>query len=201
MIAVVDYGMGNLRNVRRAVEECGGEVMVTPHPQEVTRAEGIILPGVGAFGEAAARIERLGLRRPIMDAVERGIPLLGICLGMQLLFGESEESPGAVGLGILPGRVRRFGTGVKIPHIGWNDVKPVAPSPLFPGGGGGVFYFVHSYYLPDSPDAIATTSYGTEWVSAVRRGNVMGVQFHPEKSQVAGMQLLRRFLAYEGEKR
>jgi imidazole glycerol phosphate synthase glutamine amidotransferase subunit len=182
MIAVVDYGMGNLRNVRRAVEECGGEVLVTPDPREVARAERIILPGVGAFGEAAARIERLGLRQPLLQAMGRGVPLLGICLGMQLLYRESEESPGAVGLGILTGVVRRFGKGLKVPHIGWNDVSPVGQSPLFPEGKGGVFYFVHSYYLPDSPDAIATTSYGTEWVSA-------------------GMKLLRGFLAYGGEKR
>ena len=199
MIVIVDYGMGNLRNVRRAVEACGGECVISSSVDDVVRAGKIILPGVGAFGEAVKRIDRLGLRDPLLDATTGGKPLLGICLGMQLLFDGSEESPGVAGFGIIPGAIVKFDARVKVPHIGWNDVTPTGTSPLFPDAGG-IFYFVHSYHLPSSPFAVATTEYGTKWVSAVARENVCGVQFHPEKSQEAGMGVLRGFLGMRDQK-
>jgi len=192
VITVVDYGMGNLRNVRRALEEIGVEVVVTAEPAAVREATTVILPGVGAFGEAVKRIDGLGLRLPIIDHVNRGKPLLGICLGMQLLFESSEESPGASGLAVLPGAVCRFRGELPIPHIGWNDVIPTRRSVLFPEGGG-VFYFVHSYYAAESDASIAATEYGIRFASAVQKEKVFGVQFHPEKSQAAGLNLLRSF--------
>ena len=192
MITVVDYGMGNLRNVRRALEEIGVDVTVTADPAAVREATTVILPGVGAFGEAVKRIDGLGLRLPIMDHVLRDKPLLGICLGMQLLFESSEESPGAPGLGILPGVVCRFREKLPVPHIGWNDVIPTGRSVLFPEGGG-VFYFVHSYFAAESDASVAATDYGVRFASAVQKANVFGVQFHPEKSQAAGLSLLRSF--------
>jgi glutamine amidotransferase len=192
VITVVDYGMGNLRNVRRALEEIGVDVTVTADPAAVREATTVILPGVGAFGEAVKRIDGLGLRLPIMDHVLRDKPLLGICLGMQLLFESSEESPGVSGLGILPGAVCRFREKLPVPHIGWNDVIPTGRSVLFPEGGG-VFYFVHSYFAAESDASVAATDYGVRFASAVQKANVFGVQFHPEKSQAAGLSLLRSF--------
>jgi len=195
MITVVDYGMGNLRNVRRAFESLGQNVRVTERAEEIGEASLLVLPGVGAFGEAMTRIERLGLRETLVRHVREGKPLLGICLGMQLLFESSEESPGASGLGILQGEVKKFGGGVKVPHIGWNVVVPTRDSALFERSATpGCFYFVHSYYVPDCPPRIASTEYGVNFASAVADGNVLGVQFHPEKSQAAGMTLLRKFV-------
>jgi imidazole glycerol phosphate synthase glutamine amidotransferase subunit len=187
--------MGNLRNVRRAVEELGAKAVITGDPDVVARAEKVILPGVGAFGEAVRRIDRLGLREPLMMHAQKGTPLLGICLGMQLLFSTSEESPGANGLGVFEGNVRKFDGNVKVPHIGWNDVAACARSWVFGSpGDAGCFYFVHSYYVPEHHSAVATTSYGQKFSSAVERENVAGVQFHPEKSQEAGLKLLKNFI-------
>ncbi len=197
MITVVDYGMGNLRNVRRAFESLGEEVVISASPEVIERASALILPGVGAFGEAVKRIDALGIRRAMLEHVAAERPLLGICLGMQLLFEESEESPGARGLGLLHGVVRRLGPGLHVPHIGWNDVVPVRPSPLFPAEGG-VFYFVHSYYAPASEWTVATTEYGIRYAAAVQQENVYGVQFHPEKSQQTGLGMLRRVIAVMG---
>ena len=195
MITVADYGMGNLRNVRRAFESLGQQVLVTDDSRKIGAATLLILPGVGAFGEAIARIDRLGFREHLLSHVKAGKPLLGICLGMQLLFDASEESPGVVGLGILKGTVKRFGNNVKVPHIGWNDVVPTRDSTLFDKSAApGCFYFVHSYYVPNCPPRIASTGYGVEFASAVAEANVLGVQFHPEKSQAAGMALLSRFI-------
>ncbi len=196
MITVVDYGMGNLRNVRRALEHIGSEVLVTPDPDAIRRATTLILPGVGAFGEAVTRIDGLGLRGPIMDHAGAGKPMLGICLGMQLLFQESEESPGAQGLGLIPGSIIRFRTALVVPHIGWNDVRPVAPTALL-APDGGCFYFVHSFHAGDTPAAVGTTDYGITFTAVVELGTVFGVQFHPEKSQAAGIDLLRRFAAFD----
>ena len=199
MITVVDYGMGNLRNVRRALEHLGCEVAVRPDPEAVRQATVVILPGVGAFGEAVARIDGLGLRGPILEHAASGKPMLGICLGMQLLFQDSEESPGAAGLGLIPGSIVRFRTTLVVPHIGWNDVLPVAPSTLL-APDGGCFYFVHSFHAGATPDAVGTTEYGVTFTSVVEKQNVFGVQFHPEKSQAAGIELLRRFAAFDKEK-
>ena len=200
MITVVDYGMGNLRNVRRAFETIGQEVLVTHDPSAVRSAHYLVLPGVGAFGEAARRIDALGLREPLLDHVARNKPLLGICLGMQLLFEKSEESPGVMGLGILPGEVVRFGKGVKVPHIGWNDARPVPGVGLLDGlPAAPCFYFVHSFYVPTSSFEAARTSYGVEFVSAVWTPSVTAYQFHPEKSQTSGLELLRRFVSGAGK--
>lgn len=194
MITVVDYGMGNLRNVARAVRELGEEVLVTSDARSIESAGRLILPGVGAFGEAVRRIETLGLRDVLLRHTAMGKPLLGICLGMQLLFRSSEESPGVEGLGLLEGSVVRMSTGLKTPHIGWNDVIPLHESSFFEGGSSRrCFYFVHSFVVPASRAAVATTDYGGEFVSAVEQGPVAGVQFHPEKSQEAGFDVLRRY--------
>ena len=186
--------MGNLRNVRRAVEELGHRALVTAMPADVSEATRIILPGVGAFGEAVRRIDALGFRIPLLEAARRGVPILGICLGMQLLFERSEECPGARGLGLFSGDVVRFSGNVKVPHIGWNDVVPVRGSSLFPEGISGVFYFVHSFYVAESSATLARTTYGVGFSSVVGRDSVFGVQFHPEKSQADGMRLLGNFL-------
>lgn len=196
MITVVDYGMGNLRNVQRALEHLGCTVLVTPDPQAIRRATTLILPGVGAFGEAVNRIDGLSLRAPILEHVRAGRPLLGICLGMQLLFEDSEESPGTAGLGLIPGSVVRFRTDLVVPHIGWNDVHPIAPSTLL-APEGGCFYFVHSFHAGATPAAVGTTEYGVTFTSVVEQRNVFGVQFHPEKSQAAGLALLQRFTAFD----
>ena len=191
-MTVVDYGMGNLRNVQRAFEHVGAPVRVSGSADDVRAAEALVLPGVGAFGEAARRIDRLGLREAILAHVKAGKPLLGICLGMQLLFDASDESPGAAGLGIIAGRVRSLPAGVKVPHIGWNDVVPVVPDPMLESPG--VFYFVHSYAADPVPGTFAIAEHGRGFCAAVRRGSVVGVQFHPEKSQASGLALLRKFL-------
>ena len=192
MITVVDYGMGNLRSVRRALQGLGADVLITADQAQVRDAATLILPGVGAFGEAVRRIDALGLRAPILDHVQRRRPLLGICLGMQLLFAESEESPGVRGLSLLPGSVVKFRGGLPVPHIGWNDATPVRPSPLF-GEKGGCYYFVHSFYVEHGPATLATTTYGVPFASAVQSEHVLGVQFHPEKSQHDGLALLKQF--------
>jgi imidazole glycerol phosphate synthase glutamine amidotransferase subunit len=154
-----------------------------------------VLPGVGAFGEAVHRLETQGLKEPLMSHIAHGSPILGICLGMQLLFEWSEESPGAVGLGVFPGTVKRFGSGVKVPHIGWNDVTPKPDDPLFSDiPVGTCFYFVHSFYVSLSEWTIATTEYGIPFSAAVSKDHVAGMQFHPEKSQAAGMRLLENFV-------
>jgi glutamine amidotransferase len=194
MIVVIDYGMGNLGNVRRAFEHLSQEVRLTNDPSEISSAIRVVLPGVGAFGEAVRRIDDLGLREPLLQHISSGKPMLGICLGMQLLFHQSEEAPRAKGLGVLEGSVKRFESGVKIPHIGWNAVRSVGPSSFFSMDGGPArFYFVHSYYAGDTPWRVGVTEHGVEFTSAVQRGNVVGFQFHPEKSQEEGLNLLGRF--------
>lgn len=189
MIAIVDLGIGNLANVRKAL---GG--VITGDPYEIERAEKIVLPGVGNFGAVMERLEPL--RGIISDAINDGKPFLGICLGMQLLFEESEESPGSRGLGVFEGRVVRF-RGVRTPHIGWNQVFSSKGCPLFEGiKSGSYFYFVHSYYVnPRNEEVVAaTTDYESlVFTSAVCKDNVFGVQFHPEKSSKNGLRLLKNF--------
>ena len=196
MICIVDYGMGNLRNVLRACREIGAEAAVSSDSAILSKVDAMILPGVGAFGEAMRRIESLGLRKVILDHATNGKPLLGVCLGMQILYAESEESPGVEGFGLVAGRVRRFTGPLKVPHIGWNDVQPTGNSSLFEGAqDSAVFYFDHSYYVERTPETTAVTSYGTEFAASMQSGTISGVQFHPEKSQTAGLGLLRRFAA------
>jgi len=200
-VAIVDYGMGNLDSVARAVEECGGRPFVTGEPRDLATAAAVILPGVGAFARGMANIRERGLDRAIVDDVAASeVPLLGLCLGMQLLATTGTEGTTTAGLDLVPGVVERMADsdGLRIPHVGWNEVHHASPHPLFdeiPSGRD--FYFVHSYHLrcDDPGDVIATVPYGGDLVAAVARGTVAGVQFHPEKSQRTGFRLLRNFLA------
>lgn len=196
MIAIVDYGVGNLRSVQKALERVGAEAVVTSAPEVLDAALGVILPGVGAFGDAMSNLQSRKLLPPVLRQVEQRKPLLGICLGMQLLFEESEEMGRHPGLGLLPGRVVRFPEGeLKVPHIGWNQLRH-AKGPLLEGIVPGAYaYFVHSYYaVPQEPgDVLARTDYGVEFASVVGRDRVWGAQFHPEKSQEVGLRLLQNF--------
>lgn len=196
MIAVVDYGMGNLRSVVKGLEKAGGECFLATEPDQLDLAKGVILPGVGAFARAMANLRACGMDRALVKAAKRGKPLLGICLGYQLLFEEGEEWGPAAGLAILPGRVRRLPPGLKVPHMGWNQVEIVRSSPLFAGiASNSPFYFVHSYVAEpaDSDLVLACTDYGTRFASAAGRGNVFGIQFHPEKSSSLGLRILANF--------
>lgn len=201
-VLLVDYGMGNLASARRSLQECGAHVIVSDDPRDIKNAERLVLPGVGAFPQAMKRLRERGWADAIRKAaLDEDIPLLGICLGMQLLADESEEVAPTHGLGLVPGRIVRIRPGAaneRVPHVGWNEVSPRANIPLFSGiGGGSDFYFVHSYHFEprDPRDVLATTSYCGELVAAVGRGRIAGVQFHPEKSSGAGFRLLRNFLA------
>ncbi|GIP60901.1 MULTISPECIES: imidazole glycerol phosphate synthase subunit HisH [Paenibacillus] len=198
-IAIVDYGMGNLHSVSKAVERLGYEGLVTGDAAEILGADGVLLPGVGAFGDAMAHLRGTGLDAVVRQAAAGGTPLLGICLGMQLLFGESEEHGRNEGLGILPGRAVRFAGGeYKVPHMGWNRLSFLQPdNPLLAGLEEGHVYFVHSYHVEPQAksDLIAVTDYGHPVTAIVGRDNVYGMQFHPEKSGELGMSLLRNFLA------
>jgi glutamine amidotransferase len=210
MIAIVDYGMGNLRSVHKALERVGYDAQVTADPQEVLNASKIILPGVGAFRDCMRNLEEFHLLEPAIRSIKTGKPFLGICLGLQLLFEESDEFGLYKGMGVLPGRVTRFPEDIRdpetdqpypIPHMGWNTIEIKKETPLFAGiASGSYFYFVHSYYaIPqDSKDIAATTPYGIEFACAVQHDNIHAVQFHPEKSQEIGLRLLRNFGALEG---
>ena len=200
MIAIVDYGIGNLRSVEKALQRVGAEAWVTADPADLDAARGIVLPGVGAFGDGMAHLQARRLVDPVLRQVERKKPLLGICLGMQLLFEESDEMGLHRGLGLLPGRVVRFPNGeLKVPHIGWNQLWQAGNGPemaLLEGIPHGTHaYFVHSYYVaPEEPgDVLARTDYGIEFAAVVGRGRIFGAQFHPEKSQDVGLRLLRNF--------
>jgi glutamine amidotransferase len=200
MVAIVDYGAGNIKSVENAVRYLGHEAVLTRDPAVILSADHVILPGVGAFGDAMARLRRYGLEKVLKETVKRGIPFLGICLGLQLLFESSEESPGAQGLGILKGHILRIpdGEGRKVPQIGWNDLTYPNPGKLFAGLPEGTYvYFVHSYYLRAEDPAIVTarTRYGVDIDASVESGNVFACQFHPEKSEAAGMKILQNFLA------
>ncbi|MBC7242488.1 MAG: imidazole glycerol phosphate synthase subunit HisH [Anaerolineae bacterium] len=199
MIAIVDYGIGNLRSVQKAFEHVGAPVRLISSPAELEGARAIVLPGVGAFGDGMRNLQEAGFVEPLSRAVEAGVPLLGICLGMQLLFEESEEMGIHRGLGLLRGRVRRFAGGLKVPQIGWNQLFWRRPNPLQAGIPDGAYaYFVHSYYVEpaDPDDVLAVTEYGISYASIVGRGNLLGVQFHPEKSQAVGLRILRNFVEW-----
>ncbi len=198
-IAIIDYGMGNLRSVQKAIERTGGCAEIVRDAAAVQKAEKLILPGVGAFRDAMSALNEQDLTGPIRDHIAADRPFLGICLGLQLLFDVSFEDGEHEGLGIVPGEVRRFDLPpeYKIPHMGWNRVKPVRPVPLLNGCPPDPwFYFVHSYHVVPADEGwtAATTDYGRDFVSMIGRGQVAAVQFHPEKSQSAGMALLKQFV-------
>lgn len=199
MIAIVDYGRGNLGSVVKALARVGAEAVITDDPGVVSRARALIIPGDGAFADAMASLTRLGLVPPILAHLAAGRPFLGICLGYQLLFTESEEFGQARGLDLIPGTVRRFPKGLKVPHMGWNQVEHAGDIPILEGiPSGAYFYFVHSYY-PEPRDATlrtATCTYGVRFPAVLARGALFATQFHPEKSQAWGLHLLANFAAY-----
>jgi glutamine amidotransferase len=195
-IAILDYGMGNLRSVEKALEHVGASATVTADPGAVRAADGVILPGVGAFPRAMERIRERGIAELVGERVEAGVPVLGICLGLQLLFESSAELGGAEGLGLLPGAVDGLrAPGLKVPHIGWAPVRWERQSRLAEGIESETpFYFVHSYVIrPAAEELLGTAEYGERFACAAERGNVFGVQFHPEKSSAAGLRLLANF--------
>jgi glutamine amidotransferase len=199
MIALVDYGMGNLRSVEKALQRVGGAVRLVQDAAGVRSAESVVLPGVGAFGDCMANLQRAGLTEAIGEVVRSGRPFLGICLGMQALFESSAEAPGVAGLGLFAGTVPRFAAGEgKVPHMGWNQLRVRrADCPLLAGVADGSFvYFVHSYYCVPREAAVVcgTTEYGVEFCSMLWRGNVYATQFHPEKSQAVGLRMLENFV-------
>ncbi|MBF0564078.1 MAG: imidazole glycerol phosphate synthase subunit HisH [Nitrospirae bacterium] len=217
MIVIVDYGMGNLRSVEKAFHKLGAQVLVTNNPEDIREASAVVLPGVGAFRDCMDNLRRLSLDEAIVNAINQGKPYLGICLGLQILFEESEEFGTSKGLGVFGGKVVRFkpekmqGENVsenintphtlKIPHMGWNVVNVKRKPAIFDSiGDGQYFYFVHSYYVAPKDEEIisGTTQYGVEFTSMVWKDNVFAIQFHPEKSQKVGLQLLENFckLAY-----
>ena len=204
MIAVIDYGMGNLRSVQKALEVVGAKTILTSKPGDLKRCEKIVFPGVGSFGEAMRELKRLKLVEPIKDAIAEGKPFLGLCLGLQLLFEKSEESPGVKGLCILKGESKRFKFSgpkavLKVPHMGWNEIKPRARKNIKILKGvlsGSYMYFVHSYYVKpkDKSVTLTTTDYGIDFVSGISKDNIYAFQFHPEKSQALGLKILNNFV-------
>lgn len=201
MIAIIDYGAGNLMSVKKALDFIGEENIITAKPEEIELADRVILPGVGSFGDAMESMKQRGLVETVKNAALSGKPFLGICLGLQLLFAKSDESPEASGLDVLKGDISLIpSNGLKVPHIGWNSVEIAENSRLFKGiPQNTYFYFVHSYYLnnADKNDVAAVTYYGVDIECAVERGNLFATQFHPEKSGEAGLELLRNFARAE----
>lgn len=201
MIAIVDYGLGNLHSAAKAFEHLGFKAVLTSDPADLAEADAVVLPGVGAYGDCYRGLEERGLVAPVREAAASGKPFLGICVGFQLMFEGSEEGPFDGGLGIFKGWVRRFqaepGSGLKVPHMGWNQVyvPEGRACPLLPAGESPYFYFVHSYYAaPEEPEVVlGACHYGHEFPAIVGRDNVFACQFHPEKSQAAGLALLKRF--------
>jgi glutamine amidotransferase len=204
MTAIIDYDAGNLKSVEKALAFIGEPSVITREPGQILASDRVILPGVGAFGDAMDQLKKYRLDQVIREVTDKGIPILGICLGLQLLFEGSEESEGVEGLGILKGRVVRFSDshGLKIPHIGWNSLALQNEGRLFKGIGDGAYvYFVHSYYLKAEDETIvkATTSYGDLVHASVEQGNIFACQFHPEKSSAVGLAILKNFAAISRE--
>ena len=203
MIAVVDYDAGNVKSVEKAIEKLGAKHILTSDPAEIAKADAVILPGVGNFGDCVSKLKERGLDASLKEYAASGKPFLGICVGLQLLFDESEESPGVKGLSILPGKIKRFpgSADLKVPQIGWNDIVESKGRLLEGINKETYFYFVHSYYLECEDPSIVTsrTEYGITYDSSVEKGNVFATQFHPEKSSDAGLKVLSNFLNIAGE--
>jgi len=201
-IAIIDYGAGNLRSVQKALEHVGARTVLTTDADEIRRSAAVVFPGVGAFRSGYRGLEERGLVPVIRKVIEKDKPFLGICLGLQLLFEESEEDGPTPGLGVLPGRVVRFRGDMKIPHMGWNRVRARREVPLLDGiPDGAYFYFVHSYYVVPTDEAVtaAVTEYGGGFTSMVARGSLFAMQFHPEKSQRLGLRILENFRRLVGD--
>jgi len=195
-IAIIDYGVGNLRSVEKAFAATGCEAIVTADENELRNAQRLVLPGVGAFGACMKALSERGFDRLVREKVREGTPLLGVCVGMQLLFDESDEFGATSGLGLIAGKVRRFENDLVVPHVGWNRIYQKRPHVLFEGIEDGSFcYFVHSFYCesPDEGVIVGETDYGGRYASVVASGNIYGVQFHPEKSQDVGLRMLKNF--------
>ena len=202
MIAIIDYGAGNLQSVKKAFDFIGAESVITDNPEVINACDRVLLPGVGSFGDAMDSMAKNGLIETVKQNALSGKPFLGICLGLQLLFEESEESPGVKGLGIFKGKIKKFSPdmGLKIPHIGWNSLEIKQNDTLFKGiPENSYVYFVHSYYLhaEDEKDIATITNYGIDFHSAVGKNNVFATQFHPEKSGDVGLQILKNFASME----
>jgi glutamine amidotransferase len=196
LVAVLDYGIGNLRSAEKALQRAGADARLTADPRVVTEAAGVVLPGVGAFGRCMEALRTTGLDTVAVDAVASGRPFLGVCIGLQLLFEGSEENGGVAGLGVLDGTVARLPPGVKHPQMQWNVLRRRRPSILLNGLRDPAWvYFVHSFAAPDGPDVVATCEYGGEVAAAIERGNVSATQFHPEKSGPVGLAILANFVA------
>lgn len=199
MLAIIDYGVGNLFSVEKALVAVGAEARVTSEAEVIRQADRIVLPGVGAFGDCMQELNRSGLVPVLLERVAAGVPLLGICVGLQILFEDSEESPGVPGLGLIKGHVKRIeAEGLKVPHMGWNSLEPVGEKQKLWQGLKlpGYVYFVHSFHAVPADKSVITavTQYGTELTAAVRQGNIQATQFHPEKSGDVGLAILRNFV-------
>jgi imidazole glycerol-phosphate synthase subunit HisH len=200
-VVVVDYEAGNTLSVTRALEKVGARVELSPDPNRVLAADAVVLPGVGAFGDCVRKLRERGMDEACTEVYRSGKPFLGVCVALQVFFERSEESPGVEGLGIFPGKVVRFeGNGLKVPHMGWNELAVSRPHPVLKGLSGEDFYFVHSYYPePAEPsDLLGESDYGVRFCAAAGRENLVAVQFHPEKSSGAGLKLYENYLAWAG---
>lgn len=194
MITILDYGAGNLRSVQNTLGEIGCEYELVRDADGVRRATKLILPGVGHFGQMMRALDELNVRAPLKEIIASGTPFLGICLGLQGLFERSEEAPGVEGLAIFPGSAERFSHDARVPHMGWNTLEAVRTSKLLPPASTPHVYFAHSYYVPVVPQTAATCTYTLPYTAVLESGNVYGVQFHPEKSGPAGIEIVRRFI-------
>ena len=197
MIAIIDYGAGNLRSVANAIALLGYDARITSSPDEVLKAEAVFLPGVGAAADTVSSLKAQGLDKALKEIIARDTPFFAVCVGLQVLFEETEEGGGCQCLGLLPGKVRKLPAGIKVPHIGWNNVKKTNPHLLFNGiDDNSFFYFVHSYYVEPSKESeiIGSTDYGKTFASAIARGNMVATQFHPEKSGATGLKMYENFL-------
>ena len=199
-VAIIDYGVGNLRSVEKAFAATGCEAIVTADENELRNAQRLVLPGVGAFGACMKALTERGFDRLVLEKAREGTPLLGVCVGMQLLFDESDEFGATNGLGLLRGKVRRFENDLVVPHVGWNRIHQKQQHPLFDGVVDGSFcYFVHSFYCEPADETVVAgeTEYGSRYASVVAEKNICGVQFHPEKSQDVGLQMLKNFSTFD----